>query len=84
MSNSHSRSCYLNLVLSFCFIIGSVFMLLSLIFIKDNKEDWYIWGGVASIGFCTGLYLLHSATVHKVKSDLIKKQQAKERISKYD
>jgi len=78
MSNSHSDKYVTSLLLGFSFVIGSVFLLLFPVFEKEQKNDWYIWAIVASITLCIGLYFLVSAAVHKVKSDLIKRQRSRE------
>jgi ABC-type nickel/cobalt efflux system permease component RcnA len=79
MSNSHSEKYITNLLLGFVAVTGSIFVIFFIIFIKSQKDDWYIWGIVASVLLCIGLYLIVQATVHKVKSDLIKKQRERDR-----
>ncbi len=78
MPNSHSDKYVTNLLLGFSFVIGSIFLLLFPVFEKEQKDDWYIWAIVASLILCIGLYFLVSAAVHKVKSDLIKRQRSRE------
>lgn len=78
MPNSHSDKYVTNLLLGFSFVIGSIFLMLFPVFEREQKNDWYIWAIVASITLCIGLYFLVSAAVHKVKSDLIKRQRSRE------
>ena len=80
MPNSHSDKYITNLLLGFSFVITSVFLLLFPIFEREQKDDWYIWAIVASVILCMGLYFLVSAAVHKVKSDLIKRQRSREQL----
>ncbi len=86
MSNSHGDKYVINLLLGFSFVIGRIFLLMFPFFEKEQKDDWYIWAIVASIILCIGLYFLVNAAVHKVKSDLIKRQRSREyqqhRVSK--
>lgn len=78
MTNSHGEKYVTNLLLGFTFVIISVFLMLFPFYEKEQAHDWYIWAIVASVLLCIGLYLLVSAAVHKVKSDLIKKNRSKE------
>ena len=80
MPNSHSDKYITNLLLGFSFVTGSIFLLLFPVFEKEQKDDWYIWAIVASLILCIGLYFLVSAAVHKVKSDLIKRQRTREQL----
>ncbi len=41
------------------------------------QDDWLIWGMAAAVIFNLGLSLLGNAYVHKVKSDLIRKERNK-------
>jgi hypothetical protein len=64
--------------LGFLFIIGGVL----LIMYGANKiatDDWLIWGIACAIVLAIGIGLLGSALVHKIKSDLIRKDRRKVR-----
>jgi ABC-type nickel/cobalt efflux system permease component RcnA len=43
-----------------------------------EESDWYFWGILAAVSINSGLFLLLSAFVHKVKSDFIKRQKQRE------
>ena len=45
---------------------------------KRASDEWLIWGIVAAAIITSGLGLLGNAYVHKVKSDLIRKQRSRE------
>lgn len=78
MSNNHQEKYITKLLVGFSFIIGAIFVIVFAAFERARKDDWYFWGLVASILMCAGLYLLLSSFVHKMKSDLIKKQRMRE------
>jgi len=42
------------------------------------RKDWVLYGLICSVGIGIGVYLLSSAAINKVKSDLIKKQKVKQ------
>jgi uncharacterized membrane protein HdeD (DUF308 family) len=78
MSNGHQEKYISKLLFGFSLIIGSVFVIVFAAFERTRQDDWYFWGLVASVLMCFGLYLLLSAFVHKMKSDLIKRQRSRE------
>ncbi len=45
---------------------------------KDAKENWVLFGLIISLSAGIGALLLSSATINKVKSDLIKKQKIRQ------
>ena len=59
-------------------VIAGVFAIVFACFERTKYEDWYAWGILASILVCAGLYFIMSGFVHKVKSDLIKRQKLRE------
>ena len=78
MSNNHQEKYITKLLVGFSFIIGAIFIIVFAAFERTRHDDWYFWGLVASILMCAGLYLLLSSFVHKMKSDLIKRQRLRE------
>ena len=42
------------------------------------RKDWILYSLICSAGIGIGVYLLSSAAVNKVKSDMIKKQKVKQ------
>lgn len=76
--SSHSDKFLTKLLFGFGAVIAAVFVILFACFERTKKDDWYGWGMVASALLCTGLYLLLSAFVHKVKSDFIRRQKSRE------
>ena len=78
MSNSHEEKFITKLLVGFTLIIGGIFVIVYAAFERTRQDDWYFWGLVASVLICTGLYLLMSSFVHKMKSDFIKRQRLRE------
>jgi len=78
MSNSHQEKYISKLLFGFAFVIGGIMTILYAAFERTKDDDWYLWGIVASLLIITGLFFLLNAFVHKIKSDLIKKQRSKE------
>ena len=79
MSNSHQEKFITKLLIGITFILVSVFLLFYTIFERSEKaikeDDWYWWAlGFAAL-LTTGVLLICSAYVHKMKADLIRRQQ---------
>ena len=78
MSNPHQEKFVTKMLLGFAFTTAGILLIFYIMFEGNRKEDWYLWGIVASVLINTGLFLLVSAFVHKVKSDLIKRQKQRD------
>jgi uncharacterized membrane protein HdeD (DUF308 family) len=78
MSNTHEEKYITKLLVGFALITGGILLIFYTAFERSRKDDWYFWGIVASLLINAGLYFFGSAFVHKVKSDLIKRQKVKE------
>ncbi|HKB43502.1 MAG TPA: hypothetical protein VKC90_03905 [Chitinophagaceae bacterium] len=78
MSNNHQEKYITKLLFGFTFITAGILLILYAAFERTRQEDWYFWGIVASVLVNAGLYFLLTAFVHKVKSDLIKRQKMRE------
>jgi hypothetical protein len=83
MSNAHQEKYITKLLLGFTFVTAGIFIILYAAFERTRQDDWYFWGLVASVIICTGIYLLLSSFIHKMKSDLIKRQKQREQIKTY-
>ena len=77
MSNYHFEKWLYKTVIGILLVIGGVFfMYYSLThFYRDN---WVLLASVCSAAVGIGAYLLGSAAVNKVKSDIIRKQKMKQ------
>ena len=66
------------MLIGFALVTIGILLIHYVAFERSQKDDWYTWGFVASVLINTGLYFLLNAYVHKVKSDLIKRQKQRE------
>ena len=78
MSNAHQEKFLTKLLLGIIFITAGIFVILYASFEKDHKQDWYFWGILASLIINAGLFSLGNAFIHKMKSDLIRRQKQRE------
>jgi hypothetical protein len=78
MSNAHQEKYITKLLTGFVFITVAILVILYAAFERTRQDDWYFWGILASILTCTGLYFLLSSFVHKIKSDLIRRQKQRD------
>lgn len=72
---SHEDKYISKLLFGFGAIIAGVMAIMYACFERTRHDDWYFWGIVASILIGLGVYLMSGAFVHKMKSDLIRKQK---------
>ncbi len=78
-SSSHSEKYFSKLFISFVAITGSVLVIFYSIFqLKKDDGYWYAWAIISAILLCIGIYFCLQAAVHKVKSDLSKRQRMRE------
>ena len=78
MSTAHQEKYLTKLLVGIAFITAGIFVMLYAAFEKGEKADWYFWGTLVAIAINAGVILIASAFVHKMKSDLIKKQKKRE------
>ena len=80
MGNYHFEKWLYKTALGFLLVGGGIFfMYYSLSHFM--RKDWILYGLICSVGISIGVYLLSSSAVHKVKSDMIKKQKIKQQSS---
>ena len=77
-SSSHEEKYFSKLLLGFASVTSSIFLIVYACFERTKEDDWYFWGIVASFLMCSGFYFLLTAFVHKIKSDLSKRQRARD------
>jgi uncharacterized membrane protein HdeD (DUF308 family) len=78
MSNTHQEKFITKLLIGIAFITAGIFIILFAAFEKTQKQDWYFWGILSALAFNAGVVMVGSAYVHKMKSDLIKRQRLRE------
>lgn len=77
MSNTHRDKYITKLLVGIGFTSAGIFLILFACFTRQ-KDDWYFWGLLSAVAVNTGLIMVGSAYVHKIKSDLIRRQKQKE------
>ena len=80
MSNSsHKERYFTKLLVGFASLISSVLLSYFAIFESEaEKGDWYFWAIVTAFLLCSGVFFCLDAFVHKIKSDLYKRQQQRD------
>lgn len=72
---SHEEKFLSKLLMGFGAIIAGVMLMLFVCFERAPQDEWYWWGMGISVLFCIGVYFIASALIHKMKSDMIRKQK---------
>ena len=78
MNNRHYEKYFLRLIGGIILITAGIFTIAFILTSHVEKEDWYFWAIGIAVIMNFGLVSLGNAFVHKVKSDLIRKQKSKE------
>ena len=78
MSNHHYERWIIKLLIGIILIGGGVIFLYYSITHLHSTERWILLGLIPAVAIMIGALLLSSATIHKVKSDLIKKQKMRQ------
>ncbi len=78
MSSKHEEKFLSKLLIGIALVTAGIFVILYACFTRSQTDDWYFWGIIAAVSLNSGLILMCSAYVHKMKSDLIKRQKQRE------
>lgn len=83
MANRHYKKWWIQMPVGFVFISAGIF---AIVFSLDKRpnDEWPIWVAIAIVAFNLGLAFLGSALIHKLKSDLIRRDRAKYRTGPPD
>jgi hypothetical protein len=86
MTNRHRQKYILRLLVGLGLVSGGILVLIYTSFLdsKERQQEWFIWASAAILLINGGLLFLGSSVVHKVKSDLIRKQKQKDQSKKYE
>lgn len=84
MTNRHRQKYISRLLIGCGFNTVGLLAICYISFIKSKPEEWYLWAFAAVVLINAGMLALGSAVVHKVKSDLIRKQKQKDLTKKYE
>jgi hypothetical protein len=83
MPNKHYQKWFFQMPMGFLLINAGIFVIMY----SANKrasDEWLLWGIVSAAIITSGLGVLGNAYIHKVKSDLIRKQKTREQPSAMD
>ena len=80
MGNHHFEKWLYKTVFGFLLVVGGIFFMYYSLS-PSMRKDWVLYGSICSVGIGIGVFLLSSAAINKVKSDLIKKQKVKQQSS---
>lgn len=83
MSNTHQEKYITKLLFGFAFVTAGILLIFYTAFERARQDDWYLWGVIASVTINIGLYFLLNAFIHKVKSDLIRRQKLRDQQKTY-
>ncbi|MBC7947596.1 MAG: hypothetical protein H7Y42_06930 [Chitinophagaceae bacterium] len=84
MTNRHRQKYISRMLIGFGFITPGILSICYISVLKSKPEEWYLWAAAAIVLINGGLLCLGSAVIHKVKSDLIRKQRQKDQNKKYE
>jgi hypothetical protein len=86
MTNKHRQKYLIQLLVGMGLISCGILVIIYTSFLESQQRqgEWYIWAASAMVLVNGGLFILGNAFVHKVKSDLIRKQKQKDQSKKYE
>jgi uncharacterized membrane protein HdeD (DUF308 family) len=84
MTNRHRQKFISRMLIGFGFITMGILAIFYTSFIRSKPEEWYLWAFASIVLINGGLLFLGNAVIHKVKSDLIRKQRQKDQNKKYE
>ncbi|MBL7742783.1 MAG: hypothetical protein JNN00_04830 [Chitinophagaceae bacterium] len=84
MTNRHRQKYISRLLIGLGLVTAGLLVIFYMSFLRSSQEEWYLWAFGAIVLINGGLLGLGSAVVHKVKSDLIRKQKHKDQQKKYE
>lgn len=76
MSTNHQRKFVINVLIGLLLIAIGISAIFFACFTRQGS-DWKFWAAISVLLVCGGLLFMSSATVHKVKADIIRKQRGR-------
>jgi len=76
MPNKHYQKWILQMPVGFL-LVGAGIIVIMYSANKRASDEWFIWGLISATIIMAGLGILGNAYIHKIKSDLIKKQRTR-------
>ena len=83
MPDKHYQKWLLQMPVGFL-LVGAGIIVIMYSANKRASDEWLIWGLVSAMIIMAGLGILGNAYIHKIKSDLIKKQRTREHQSPFE
>ena len=83
MPNKHYQKWLLQMPVGFL-LVGAGIIVIMYSANKRASDEWLIWGLISAMIIMAGLGILGNAYIHKIKSDLIKKQRTREHHSPFE
>ncbi|MGK2860986.1 MAG: hypothetical protein ACSLE0_03585 [Chitinophagaceae bacterium] len=80
MNNKHEKKFIYYIQIGFILITIGIASIIFSVQNEDYKISWVLWAIISSIFFNSGLLFLGSAVIHKVKSDLSRRQKHKSKM----
>ena len=84
MTNRHRQKYISRLLIGFAFFSCGMLITYYLALTNSRPDEWYVWVFASILLINGGLLCLGSALIHKIKSDLIRKQKQKDQNKKYE
>lgn len=79
MRNTHGTKFLLLAAIGLLFMSAGILAIVYGCLGDHQQKDWTFWGIISCIAINTGILFIISATVHKVKAELLKKQKSSRR-----
>ncbi|TMI97619.1 MAG: hypothetical protein E6H06_01250 [Bacteroidetes bacterium] len=77
MANKHYQKWLFQMPVGFL-LVGAGVIVIMYSANKRASDEWLVWGLISAAIITIGLGILGNAYIHKIKSDLIRKQRAKD------
>jgi len=78
MANNHYEKWILKMPVGLLLLTGGIFFMYYSLSFMPAKENWVIFGLISAVSVGVGSFILGSSFINKTKSDLIKKQKARQ------
>jgi len=81
MSDRHYEKWFFKSIIGFLLTGGGVFFMYYSVTFLEAEEMWVYYALISGLSVAAGVLFLSNAAVHKMKSDLIKKQRLKQQAN---
>jgi len=77
MNNKHEKKFIIYMLIGFILTSSGISAVIYFAYVNKHKLDWIFSATILALAFNAGLLCLGNAIIHKVKSDLIRRQKQK-------